>query len=85
MAKDRSYGEGLFKCFKGGMALTGEVPRGTLAGKTCKQNCDFGISMNETTVEVGEAEEGLNILDSLWYGPILDDLEFVWGHDEAFG
>jgi len=36
-------------------------------------------------VEVGEAEERLNILDFLWYGPILDDLGFVQGHGEAFG
>ena len=54
-------------------------------GKTCKWNCDFRISMNEVTVEVGEAEERLNILDFPWYRPILDDLNFVQGHGEAFG
>jgi len=57
VGKDQSCGKSLFKCFKGGMALIREVPRGTLAGKTHKQNHDFGISMNEATVEVGEAEE----------------------------
>src|SRR5882724_2059794 len=36
------------------------------------------------TVEIGKAKEGLNILDFLWYWPILDDLNFVWGHGEAF-
>jgi len=35
----------------------------TLVGKMHKQNCDFGISVNETTVENWQAEEGLNILD----------------------
>ena len=84
MGKDRSCGESLFKCFKGGMALIGKMPGGTLAGKTCKQNCDFRISINEMMVEVGKAEERLNILDFLWYCPILDDLDFVWGHGEAF-
>jgi len=43
-----------FKCFKGGMALIGEMPRNTLAGKTCERDCDFGISVNETTVEVAK-------------------------------
>ena len=85
MGKDQSCGESLFKCFKGEMALIGEMPRGTLVGKTCKLNCDFGISVNEVTVEVGKAEERLNILDFLGYGPILDDLDFVWGHCETFG
>jgi len=85
MGKDQSCSESLFKCFKGGMALIREVPRGTLAGEMHKWNCDFGISVNEVMVELGKAEEILNILDFPWYWPILDDLEFVWGHGEAFG
>src|SRR5882724_11611917 len=47
MGKDKSCGESLFKCFKGRVALIGEMPGGTLLGKICKQNCDFRISMNE--------------------------------------
>src|SRR5882724_10805371 len=60
MGKDQSCGESLFKCFKGRMALIRKMPGGTLAGKMCKQNCVFGISVNETMVEVGKAEERLN-------------------------
>src|SRR5467141_1376018 len=67
------------------MALIGKVPRGTLAGKTCERNGDFGISVNETTIEVGETEEGLNVLDLSGFRPSLDDLDFVLGHGEAFG
>jgi len=84
MGKDWSCGERLFTCFKGGVALIGEMPRGTLVGKMHKWNCDFGISMNEVMVEVGKAEEELNLLDFSWYGPILNDLDFVWSHGEAF-
>jgi len=47
MGKDWSCGESLFKCFKGGLALIREIPGVTLAGKTCKWNCDFRISINE--------------------------------------
>src|SRR5882672_5215431 len=67
------------------MALIGKVPGGTLVGKTRKRNCDFGVSENETTVEVGGTEEGLNILDFPRFGPILDNLDLVRGHGEAFG
>src|SRR5882724_2133152 len=63
MGKNRSGGESLFKCFKGRMALIGEMPGDTLVGKIHKWNCDFGISMNEMMVEIGKAEERLNILD----------------------
>src|SRR5882724_9863817 len=84
MGKDWSCGESLLKCFKGRVALIREMPRGTLVGKTHNQNSDFRISVNKATVEVGKAKEGLNILDFPWYGPILDDLDFVQGHGEAF-
>src|SRR5882672_2376249 len=67
------------------MALIGKVPGGTLVGKTHKQNCDFGVSVNETMVEVGETEEGLNVLDFLRFGPFLDNLDLVQGHGEGFG
>src|SRR5882724_13308997 len=84
MGKGRSCGESLFKCFKGGMALIGEMPRNTLAGKTRERDCDFGISVNETTVEIGKAEERLNVLDFSWYWPILDYLDFVRGCHDPF-
>src|SRR5467141_3138116 len=67
------------------MALIGKVPGGTLAGKTHKQDCDFGVSVNEMTIEVGETKEGLNVLDFPRFGPILDNLDLVQGHGEAFG
>src|SRR5882672_25923 len=67
------------------MALIGKVPRGTLVGKTCEWNGDFRISVNEMMVKVGEAEERLNVLDFLGFWPILDYLDFVLGHGEAFG
>src|SRR5882724_7309855 len=66
------------------MALISEVPRGTLAGKTRKQNGDFRVSENETTIEVGESEERLDVFDFPGFWPILDDLDFVRGHGEAF-
>ena len=53
-------------------------------GKAHKWYGDFGVSINEMMVEVGKAEEGLNVLDFLGFQPVLDDLDFVWGHDEAF-
>src|SRR5467141_4273429 len=51
----------------------------------CEWNGDFGISVNETTVKVGKTEEGLNVLDFSGFIPILDYLDFVLGHGEAFG
>src|SRR5882724_3898829 len=66
------------------MALIGEVPRGTLAGKMRERNGDFRVSENETAIEVGESKERLNVFDFLGFRPILDDLDLVRGHGEAF-
>src|SRR6266850_823086 len=71
MGKDQSCGESLFKCFKGRMALIRKVPCGILVGNTYKWNSDFGISINEMTVKVGETKEGLNLLDFPGFWPIL--------------
>src|SRR5882724_5258103 len=67
------------------MALIGEVPRGTLVGKMCKWNSDFRVSKNEMTIEVGKSEERLDVFDFPGFWPILDDLDLVRGHGEAFG
>src|SRR5882724_10536097 len=67
------------------MALIGEVPRGTLAGKMRERNGDFRVSENETMIEVGESKERLDVFDFLGFWPILDDLDLVRGHGEAFG
>ena len=34
-------------------------------------------------VEIGEAQEGLDVFDLLGFGPILNDLDLVGGHSEA--
>src|SRR5882724_1970933 len=50
----------------------------------CEWNGDFGISKDELSVKIGETEERLNIFDFSEFGPILDYLDFVRGHGEAF-
>jgi hypothetical protein len=37
------------------------------------------------TVEVGEAEEGLNIFNLPGFGPIPNCLDFLLGHRKSFG
>jgi len=66
------------------MALIRKVPKGTLVDKMYNQNGDLGVSINEMMVEIGEGGERLNILDFGGFRPILDNLDFVQGHGEAF-
>ena len=65
------------------MAFFGEVPGSTFTSETGQWNGDFGVFRNETPVEIGEAQEGLDVFDLLGFGPILNDLDLVGGHSEV--
>jgi len=45
-----------------------KVPRGTLLGEMHEWYSDFRVSVNEMSVKVGKAKEGLNFLDFLGFG-----------------
>jgi len=66
------------------LALIGKVPNSTLLGEACEWNSDFGVSINEVSVEVGKTKERLNVFDLPGFRPILDNLDFVWHYGEAF-
>ena len=51
--------------------------------ETGQRNGDFRVFRDETPIEIGEAQERLDIFDLLGFGPILNDLDFVRGHSEA--
>ena len=46
-------------------------------------NGDFGVFWNKTLIEIGKAQEGLDVFDLWGFRPILNDLDFVRGHSEA--
>ena len=73
-----------FKCFKSRSVLIGEVPNSTLSGKACEGYSDFRVSVNDVLVEVGKTKEILNVFDLPGFRPILDNLDFVQCHGEAF-
>ena len=46
---------------------------------------NIGVVENEASVEVGKAEEGLNVPDFLRLGPILDGFNLRLVHRESLG
>src|SRR6202522_263747 len=60
-----------------------QIPSNTLASEVGKRNHDVGIVGNEAAVEVSETQERLNVLDFLWFRPILDSLDFSGRHPQT--
>ena len=83
MGQDQCSGKGLFQRHESGVALIREVPSSTFMSEMGEWNSDFGVFWNKTPIEIGKAQEGLDVFDLSGFGPILNDLDLVGGHSEA--
>src|SRR4029077_11251305 len=80
MGEDRGGGKGDLEAVECGAAVISESPRNTLSGKPGQWDHDFGVFVDETPVEISEAEEGLDVPDLTGLGPILNGFYLVRGH-----
>ena len=85
MGKDGSCHEGYFEGVERTPTLLRKVPRGILSGEPSEGNHDVRVIINESTVEVGEAQKGLDILYPLGLRLVADGLDFVLGHRQSRG
>ena len=75
-------GERIFQAEEGLPTVVGEVPRNSFSGEAGERDHDVRVALDEPAVEIGEAKEGLNVLDFPRFGPIENCLDFVTGHRE---
>jgi hypothetical protein len=76
----RSCSESILKideCFTG---FLGKLEGNGFTSKMSKGNDNFGVVIDESSIEVRKPKERLNILDSTGFGPILDDLDLCLVH-----
>jgi len=78
-------GECFFEYVEGFVGLLHELIRDPLTSETSEGDYDIGVVENETSIEIGEAKKGLNILYFPWLGPILYDLNLCLVHGESLG
>jgi hypothetical protein len=67
------------------LAFLGPGLRRRLASETCKRHCDVQVVWDETTIEVGKAEERLYVLHFLGRRLLEDGINLVRGHTKTFG
>ncbi len=63
MCKNRRGSEGFLECFERGLTRVGPDKWCLLAGESGEGYDDFGVILDEVSVEVGESEERLDFLD----------------------
>ena len=76
MREDWSLGKSLLEGAEQGVGLGIPVPRCVFAGEASKGYDDVGIVEDEMSVEVGEAKEGLNLLEILRSWPLENSIDF---------
>jgi len=85
MGEDWSGGECIFEEVEGVAGFLVEVEGGTFVSKAGEWNNDVGVVVNESTVEVSEAQEGLDVFHLPQLGPVVDGLDLVCSHGEIVG
>ena len=68
MGQDRCSGEGFLQQHESGVALIREVPSSTFMSEVGEWDSDFRVFQNKTPIEIGEAQEGLDVCDLLGFG-----------------
>ena len=80
MRENWSLGKSLLEGAECGVCLGIPVPRCVFVSEVSKRYNDVGIVENETSVEVGEAKEGLDLLEILRSWPVENSVDFGFGH-----
>ena len=75
-------GEHIFQVEEGLLTVVGQVPRNSFLGEVGERDHNVQVALDEPVVKIGEAKEGLDVLDFSWFRPIENCLDFVTGHKE---
>ncbi|KIO01521.1 hypothetical protein M404DRAFT_149767 [Pisolithus tinctorius Marx 270] len=85
MSENRSGAEGILQAEESGAALLGKVPRSTLSREASERNDDVGVVINESSIEICETKERLDVSHLLQLRPVVDCLNLLSGHGETGG
>jgi len=80
VGKDGCSGEGMLESVEGTSTVLGEVPRSVFPGEPGKWDHDVRVVEDKPVVEIGEAQEGLDVLYLSRFRPVVDGLDLVRRH-----
>ncbi|KIK14813.1 hypothetical protein PISMIDRAFT_642001, partial [Pisolithus microcarpus 441] len=59
-------------------------PRGVFSGELGEWDDNIRVIIDKLLVKIGEPKERLNVMDPMWFGPVMDGLNLVGRHGEPF-
>ncbi|KIN95989.1 hypothetical protein M404DRAFT_164526, partial [Pisolithus tinctorius Marx 270] len=77
--------EGILQVEERRVALLRKVPRSTLLHEASEWNDNVRVVINELSIEVHKAKEGLDVLHLPWLRPVMDCLNLLSRHGETGG
>ncbi|KIO00943.1 hypothetical protein M404DRAFT_151402, partial [Pisolithus tinctorius Marx 270] len=77
--------EGILQVGESGAALLGKVPRSTLLHEASEWNDNVRVVINESSVEICETKERLDVSHLPQLRPVMDCLDLLSGHVETGG
>ena len=85
VAERGGRGEGAFQALKGGHAGGGEFEGDVFAEEVGERRDDARVAVHKAPVEVGEAEEGLELAHTGRRRPLEDSLDLLGRHGDTIG
>ncbi|KIO08948.1 hypothetical protein M404DRAFT_132862 [Pisolithus tinctorius Marx 270] len=85
VSENRGGAEGSCQAEESGVALLEKVPRSTLSHEASEWNDDVGVVINESSVEICETKERLDVSHLPQLRPVMDCLNLLSGHGETGG
>ncbi|KIN95102.1 hypothetical protein M404DRAFT_166698 [Pisolithus tinctorius Marx 270] len=85
MSENGSRAEGILQAEESGAALLGKVPRSTLSREASERNDDVGVVINESSIEICETKERLDVSHLPRLRPVADCLNLLSRHGETRG
>jgi len=75
--------EGVLESIERVSTVLREVPRSILPGEPGKRDHNVQVVEDELAVEIGKAQEGLDVLHLSRFRPVGDSLDFVQRHSQT--
>jgi len=83
VGKDGRSGEGVLESIERASTVLREVPRSIFPGEPGKWNHNIRVVEDEPAVEIGKAQEGLDVLHLSRFRPVRDGLDLVRRHSQT--